>query len=107
MAKKKKKSSHHDSFLMTVSQQVIMWSGHLLPIVLTSAVSIKQAAQRWKVGKTPGGRRRLCAVARVYTGGQWPGPGKTAPGDWPPTSSIHREGEEGEWASHAEHASPI
>ena len=38
-----------------------------MPTVLTSAISIKQAAQRWKVEKKPGGRRLLCAVARVYT----------------------------------------
>lgn len=48
--------------------------------MLTSAISIKQAAQRWKMGKTPGGRRLLCAVSRVYTevllgvsGLAWPG----------------------------------
>ena len=37
-----------------------------MPTVLTSAISIKQAAQRWKVVETPGGRRLLYAIVRVY-----------------------------------------
>ena len=47
------------------------------------------------------------SLRRGASGDQWPGLGKMAPGDWPPISSIHREGEEGEWVPHAEHASPI